>query len=88
MTNYLPDHFRDADARNVRLARLHAAQRIADTTVPFKVPEEYDPTTMTCETHACPARGTTQVVVGAWDQPAHFVDPSRIYLLGCGCEAM
>lgn len=86
--NYLPERFRTADERIAAMAKRDAALKVSDTMVRFGLPEEYDPSTIVCERQSCPCCGIEQEVVGAWDQPAHFVDPSRIYLLACGCEAM
>lgn len=49
---------------------------------------EFEPTKLTCEVYSCPVHGTKQTVLGVWDQPAHFVDPSTIYLLACGHEVL
>lgn len=60
-----------------------------NASVPWRKPDlETDPAKLTCETTSCPYHGRKVDVIGVWDQPPTFVDPSTLYLLWCGCEAL
>jgi hypothetical protein len=90
-----PQRHEGAPMRNVQYPSvevttddLERTKRAANTTVPFRLPGEYDPQYLTCERQGCRFVQTRQRVVGVWDQPAHFVDPSTIFLLRCGHEVM